>query len=255
VSPLPRPDFVIASLGRSGSTMIANWLTRPPGEIVLIEPFLFALENPPMLHRQLAALGMAATPEEWSYRDADWHARFARLFAPRLAGRRWAVKEVLGDEHRRLIAAFAPPRVVITVRDIDAMAASFLEKHRRQGNRHRFDDSWVADYCRCETGLIMALQNELDAAGTPTRVVRYEDFIASQAERSALAAFVGWAGEGEVGRHLGDLGRGFETERHGGGIGRAEPDLAARGLDPAEIKLVSAIAEDCSAYRAAFGYA
>ncbi|WP_169793700.1 sulfotransferase [Novosphingobium fuchskuhlense] len=249
------PDFVIAALGRSGSTMIANWLTRPPGEIVLIEPFLFALENPAMLHRQFADLGMAASPAEWSAYDADWQARFARLFAPRLAGRRWAVKEVLGEEHRRLIAAFAPPRVVITVRDIDAIAASFLEKHRRQGNRHRFDAGWVADYCRRETALVMALRGELEAQGTPHRVVRYEDFIASGAERAALAAFVGWTGEGDVGRHLAGLGRGFEAERHGEGVGNAAPSLAARGLDAEECALVQAISEDCAVYRAAFGYA
>lgn len=252
---LLRPDFIIASLGRSGSTMIANWLTRPPGEIVLIEPFLFALRNPAMLHSQFADFGIAATAEEWSHPDADWQARFARLFAPRLARRRWAVKEVLGDEHRKLIAAFAPPKVVITVRDIDAIAASFLEKHRRQGNRHRFDAAWVADYCRRETSQIMALREELAASGTPCRVVRYEDFTASQAERTALADFVGWAGEGDVGRHLGDFGRGFERERHGDSVGSAQPDIASRQLEAEELSLVGAIAEDCAAFRAAFGYA
>ena len=250
----PRPDFVMASLGRSGSTMIANWLTHPPGEIVLIEPFLFAPTNPEMLHRQFAELGMPATAEEWAHQDADWQARFARLFAPRLTGRRWAVKEVVGEEHRKLIAAFGPLPVVFTVRDIDAIAASFFEKHRLQGNRDRFDVEWVANYCRRETGLITALRAELEATGTPCHVVRYEGFVASEEERAILARFVGWAGEGDVARHMGHFGRSFETRRHGAVVSGATPPLAARGLEPEELRLVSAIAEDCADYRATFGY-
>jgi len=249
-----RPDFLIASLGRSGSTMIANWLTRPPEQIVLIEPFLFDLQNPAMLHRQFAELGIPASPEEWAFADADWQARFQRLFAPRLQGKRWAIKEVLGSEHRKVLAAFAPPRVVVTVRDIDAIAASFLEKHRLQGNRDRFDSAWVAAYCQRETELITALCETLRAQGTPHRITRYEDFVASAGERAALAAFTGWAGEGDVARHLGHLGRSFEAERHGGGIGQSAPSLAARALEPEERALVAEITECCAAYRAAFGY-
>jgi len=251
---LPRPDFLIASMGRSGSTMIANWLTNPPGQIVLIEPFLFARANPAMLHRQFAELGMAATAEEWAFTDADWQARFQRLFAPRLAGRRWAVKEVLEEEHRKLLAAYGPRPVLITVRDIDAIAASFLEKHRLQGNRHRFDGDWVATYCRRETDAILALRSDLAEAGTPCRVVRYEDFVASAAERAAVAAFVGWEGDGDVARHFGHLGRSFEAERHGGAVSNSAPAITARGLDPDELSLVRAIADDCATYRTAFGY-
>jgi hypothetical protein len=262
-----QPDFLIAAMGRSGSTMIANWLTRPPGQLVLIEPFLLALHNPQMLHRQFEDFGIPATADAWEVADADWQARFKRLFAPRLAGRRWAVKEVLGEEHRRFLAAFAPPRVVITVRNIADIAASFLEKHRLQGNRHRFDAGWVAAYCRREASAIVALKETLAAQGTPHRITRYEDFVASAEERTALADFTGWAGGGEVARHLDSLGRSFEAERHGSsgirsgidggidsGIGSAAPSLASRGLEPAEVALVAEIAADCAAYSAAFGY-
>lgn len=252
---LPRPDFLIASVGRSGSTMISNWFTRPPGQLVLIEPFLFALRNPAMIHRQLAHFGLAATDAEWEFADADWLARFRRLFAPRLAGKRWAFKEVLGEEHRKALTAFAPPRVIITVRDIDAIAASFLEKHRLQGNRDRFDADWVVAYCLRETRAIVDLRATLAAQGTPCRVTRYEDFVASAEERGALASFVGWAGDGDVGRHFGHLGRSFEAERHAGGIGQAAPSLTTRALEPAELALVEQITADCAAYRAAFGYA
>ena len=33
-----RPDFYIAAMGRSGSTMIDNWLTSTPDHLVLVEP-------------------------------------------------------------------------------------------------------------------------------------------------------------------------------------------------------------------------
>ena len=44
------------------------------------------------------------------------------------------------------------------------MAISSLEKHRLLNNRHRFDASYVVDYCRRETRLIAALYAELHAA-------------------------------------------------------------------------------------------
>ena len=250
----PCPDFYIAAMGRSGSTMIANWLTLPPDQIVLIEPFLFSLANPPMLRIQLENLNLAVSDAEWDYPDATWQDRFARLFAPRLAGKRWALKEVLTIEHERVIAALVPQRVVVTVRDIRDIAASFLEKHKIQNNLHRFDHEWVHAYCLRETEGIVALCDQLDAAGTPWRAVRYEDFTASAAERAALAAFVGWPAGGDVARHLDRLDRGFETDRHGGGINAASRRWEDRVLDADERALAETIAQSCAAYRARFGY-
>jgi hypothetical protein len=46
--------------------MLYNWLPRIPGQIVIIEPFLFANAYLTMLHRQFAELGIAAMPDEWA---------------------------------------------------------------------------------------------------------------------------------------------------------------------------------------------
>lgn len=255
IAPDLRPDFLMASMGRSGSTLIANWLTDPPARVVLIEPSLFALRNPDMVRAQLPAFGAPADDAEWTFPDADWRARFHRLFAPRLAGRRWALKEVLVEECRRVMAAFAPPRVVVTVRDIGAIAASFFEKHRIQNNRHRFDAGWVAAYCRRESAAMVALCEGMAREGLPHHVVRYDDFVASAEVRAALAAFVGWPGGGDPQRHLGALGRGFEAERHAGGIGTRSPALPERALEPDELALIPGIVADCAAYQEAFGFA
>jgi hypothetical protein len=253
-SDLPRPDFLMASMGRSGSTMIANWLTDPPGRVVLIEPALFALRNPDMVRVQLPEFSPPATDAEWTLPDADWQARFRRLFAPRLAGRRWALKEVLVAESQRVITALAPPRVVVTVRDIGAIAASFFEKHRRQGNRDRFDAAWVGAYCRRESAAMAALCAAMEADGLPHHVVRYEDFVASPDVRARLAEFVGWPGGGHPQRHLGKLGRGFETERHASGISTRTPSLPDRALEPDELALLPAIIADCASYQEYFGF-
>ncbi|MDF8332099.1 hypothetical protein [Novosphingobium cyanobacteriorum] len=251
---LPRPDFHIAAMGRSGSTMIANWLTVPPGQVVLVEPFLFALRNPDMVRVQLEGLGLAPSDAEWTHPDATWQDRFARLFAPRLAGRRWALKEVLASEHARVLEAFAPPRVVVTVRDLRDIAASFFEKHRIQDNLHRFDHQWVHDYCLREAAEMVALCDRLEREGTPWRAVRYEDFTASAAERQALANFVGWQAGGDVTRHLDRLNRGFEAERHGSGISATRRAWADRDLLPQERALAEAIAAESPAYQSRFGY-
>ncbi len=251
---LPRPDFLMASMGRSGSTMIANWLTDPPERVVLIEPSFFALRNPNMVRVQLPEFSEPAGEEEWTYPDTDWQARFHRLFAPRLAGRRWALKEVLVAESQRVIEAFAPPRVLVTVRDIAAIAASFFEKHRRQNNRHRFDTGWVEAYCRRESAAMVALCAAMKAHGLPHHVVRYDDFVASPEVRSGLAQFVDWPGGGDPQRHFGKLGRAFETERHTSGISTRTPSLPERALEPDELALIPAILADCAAYQAYFGF-
>jgi hypothetical protein len=251
---LLRPDFLMASMGRSGSTMIANWLTDPPARVVLIEPSFFALRNPNMVRVQLPEFSEPASDDEWMYPDTDWLARFNRLFAPRLAGRHWALKEVLVAESQRVIEAFAPQRVVVTVRDIGAIAASFFEKHRRQNNRDRFDTGWVKTYCRRESAAMVALCEAMAAQELPCHVVRYDDFVASPAVRARLAAFVDWPGGGFPQRHFGKLGRAFETERHTSGISTRAPSLPERALEPDELALLPAILADCAEYQEYFGF-
>lgn len=234
--------------------MIANWLTLPPERIVLVEPFFFSLRNPGMLREQLDGLGLPPSDEEWQHPDASWQDRFFRLFSPRLAGRHWAFKEVLSAEHRRVISTFAPRRIVVTVRNIRDIAASFLEKHKIQKNTDRLDHDWVSSYCLRESHEIVDFCTTLKDRGIPWRVSRYEDFVASAEMRNALAEFVGWPGGGDVARHLDRLRRSFEIERHGRMVSSQRRHWNERDLDSRERVLAEEIVSQCSRYQDFFGY-
>lgn len=250
-----RPDFYIAAIGRSGSTLLCNWLTRAPGQLVFNEPFFCRRSNSRLLRIQLANFGMPASADEWRERDERAEERFGRLMAKRLENRRWAFKEVLCEEHERVLANFAPPKIVLTVRNIADAALSFFEKHRSQENLDRFDDEWVARYCIRESAGIVQLANELDVRRVPRFIVRYEDFIQSEQMRKAAENFLGWTGGGDVAAHFREFDRGFEIDRHGSSISTRLRTPGMRDLGEEQFRRADAIAERCSAYQKQFGYA
>jgi len=73
------PDFYIAAIGRSGSTMLSNWLCRPPQQLVFVEPFFLRPSNPRLLRIQLRDFGMAVSDAEWAPRDESGPERFTRI--------------------------------------------------------------------------------------------------------------------------------------------------------------------------------
>lgn len=249
------PDFLIASMGRSGSTLICNWLTHPPERLVLSEPVFFRLHTFQILRDQFASFGIDIPDDEWLAADADGHARFLRLFAPRLAGKHWAFKEVVAAHYNHVLNEITPPRVVLTVRHIDDVAASFLEKHRLQAVDNVFTPEWVRNYCLTETAAIVAFADRLTKRGVPFHVVRYEEFIASSDVQRRLSDFVGWPGGGQTDRHLAQMKRAFETERHGHGVNAAAQDRLQRGLTEADARLIAGLSDQCAAYQQRFGYA
>ncbi|MGZ2410655.1 hypothetical protein ACUXST_000052 [Sphingomonas sp. F9_3S_D5_B_2] len=249
------PDFYIAAMGRSGSTMLCNWLSRPPEQLVFVEPFFTRTANPRLLRIQLEDFGMGASEQEWLAPAGNAKERFRELMAPRLRGRRWAFKEVLCEEHFRVIDAFRPQRVLITVRNIADVALSFFEKHRLQGNLERFDDDWVAQYCVREAQGLVALRDMLRELDLPFEVVRYEDFTSSVTVQQQVTEFVGWTPGARVDAHMERFDRGFEVERHGSDI---SPDRRApqeRGLESGLMERAAEIGRRCAGYQAVFGYA
>lgn len=248
------PDFYIAAMGRSGSTMICNWLTHPPEQLVFIEPSFLEVENPRLLRIQLANFGMPASDEEWAPRDESGAQRFARLMAPRLKGRRWAIKEVLCSQHRSVVERLTPGRIIISVRNIRDVALSFFEKHRQQDNLHRFSDDWVADYCRREAGGLIKLRDELTKRRIAYDVIRYEDFTQSAQSRASFSSFVGWQGDGDVVAHLKEFDREFEVNRHGSAVSASLRRENERLLASEQIGLAQAIEGQCTDYQLAFGY-
>ena len=251
---LGAPDFYVAAMGRSGSTMLCNWLTRLPDQLVFVEPFFRRPSNPPPLRIQLSDFGLAADDDEWSRQDLTGPQRFQRLMGPRLQGKRWAFKEVLCEEHASVLDAFSPPRVMITVRNMADVALSFFEKHRLQNNLDRFGDQWVRDYCLREAAGLVEFHELLRSRDIPSMVVRYEDFTRSEAIRREVSEFVGWQPGGNTARHLARFNRGFEVERHGTGISSALRLRGQRHLTGQELRAAEAIAADCASYQSAFGY-
>ena len=248
------PDFYIAAMGRSGSTLLCNWLSRPPEEMVFIEPSFLSTVNTRLLRTQLADFGMPVPDDDWQANDPTATARFRRLMGPRLRGRRWAVKEVLCSEHEAAISVLRPPKVIISVRSIDDVALSFFEKHRVQDNLDRFSDEWVVDYCQREAAGLVDLHDSLAARGIPALVVRYEDFSCSDVARRSVADFTGWRGHGKTDAHLAAMERGFEVERHGSSISGRSIRAADRRVDRHHLEMAGKLRERCSVYQLTFGY-
>ena len=251
---LPSPDFYMASMGRSGSTALCNWLTTMPDYVVLIEPLLFSLRNPDLLRIQFENMDMAIGDEEWEFADSHYCSRFERLFAPRLLGRHWALKEVLSREHERVLEVFRPPRVLVTVRDIMGIAASLFEKHRMQGNEAVYNAEWIANYCITEADAMVTFVERLEATGLPLHIVRYEEIISSVAAQRAVSTFLGWPSGGRTDRHFDRLNRGFEADRHGNALNSKERSINERNLPSGDLDLITRIAEACSTYQSTFGY-
>lgn len=241
-------------MGRSGSTALANWLTRAPHEIVFVEPFFLHPRTSRLLRIQLQGLGLGVRDEEWNGRSGTPLERFEKLVVPLLRGRRWAVKEVLSDEHFAYQETFHPPRVIITVRNIVDVALSFFEKHRMQGNLERFSDEWVLDYCRRESDGILRFKGHLDNLQVPSLVVQYEELIRSSDCRRRAADFVGWEGGGAVQANLEEFDRAFELRRHGIKFSGNARRKEHRELGFKELANAESLLNDCYPYQKAFNY-
>ena len=234
--------------------MLCNWFTRPPDQLVFVEPFFLHRANPRLLRIQLEHFGMTVRDEDWSHTDATGQERFRRIMWPRLRGRKWGLKEVLCREHVQVVRELTPKCVLIMVRNIRDVALSFFEKHRLQNNLDRFSDEWVADYCVRESREILEFRNLLSTSGVPHMVLRYEDFTCSEQARAATANFIGWESGGQIHSHLAQFDREFEVERHGRTISQQLRRPHERSLSSAEAKLAVWIAKRCSEYQQEFSY-
>src|ERR1700744_2772191 len=107
-------DVYLASMGRSGSTLIANWLTVPDQQIILVEPeFPKGLRHRSLM-KQCEALGFPISEDEWSAADSDASARIERILGPRLRDLRWGVKEVQCGHHEYMIEKYKPVHTLVT---------------------------------------------------------------------------------------------------------------------------------------------
>ena len=234
------PDLYIASMGRSGSTLIANWLSVPErGQYVFVEPNLLQGVSP-LLSTQLERFGLGADPPGVATLEA---------FASGMAGRQWGVKEVKGMLHDHVGAAILPSCVVITVRDIAEVYLSLVEKHRVQGVEDRFDPAWSADYCMRESAYLLGMGR----ANPSYHVVRYHEFVASPAIRDHLSEVTGFAGGGTVDFNFDLYSRSYESGMFQGRI--APRKQAYHTITERDVQAARDVSAQCAGYQAHFGYA
>ncbi|HTK85285.1 MAG TPA: hypothetical protein VL625_09395, partial [Patescibacteria group bacterium] len=248
-------DLYMASMGRSGSTLIANWLTIPGKQVVLLEPeFPKGLRHRSLM-RQCESLGFPVSEAEWSEQDACAAARIGRILGPRLSRLRWGVKEVQCAYHRGILKDYAPARVLVTVRNIRNVFLSFVDKHRRQGNEEQYSVTWTRDYCQREAAGLVQFVTELAKNNIPHMVVRYEDFIFDAAVRKGIETFTGWTGGGDLDRNFEFFNRVYERDMHRGALSTQERDETQRLVTDIELAKADELAKQCSEYQTAFSYA
>jgi len=248
------PDLYIAAIGRSGSTMLCNMLTRAPEQIIFIEPKFHTPPYRSLLAPQLATFGMEISDaRQKQARGLAPIAMLDHLLGPHLRPIKWGFKEVQCSEHHKVLTQFAPAHILINTRHIFNVALSFMEKHRRQGNQARFSPAWVRDYCERESQGLVQFCQHLSHIGQPHTLVRYEDLTEDANFRPALEKSLNWTFGTEADRFLQGFNRGFEASRHQGRAFKA-PTLAERGLPDELVKLAADIETRCAEYQTFFGY-
>jgi hypothetical protein len=236
---------------------MANLMTTPPDRLVLVEP---------MLHRGGGNAGMFDQMARWGWPvGADELARWREpptgqgpaeraglVLASRLVRlARWGVKEVDPTAHRPGIAVLRPRRLIVLVRDVRDVTLSYLEKFRREGRRDFGGELlWrVVQGTRVLTRLADGSRR-----GRSLRIVRYEDFVTSAAERAALARWLDWPLDGDPDRNLDLYRRAYEIERHGGVVSPVSVGRRTRATDPADAALIARIGDFLGGYQRRFGY-
>lgn len=252
---LPRAHVYIAAMGRSGSTMLANLLTRPPGRWLLIEPLLPKGGKGKALHEQARRFGFDIPDEEWSHLPNETDAsRIRRLFSERLSNlSRWGVKEVRGELHEATIQMIRPAKIIVLVRDIADVALSLHEKRERNPDPAR-DREWMRRYVIGAAGNIVLLHKNIASSTGSVKTVRYEDFVTNPDTRRQLEEWLDWPLAGEPTANLAMFEREYEIERHGNRITDTSVERRNRELSIEEARFAQEMSEKASEYQKYFGY-
>jgi hypothetical protein len=249
-----KPDLYIAAMGRSGSTLVTNWLTNPGRQILFYEPNFFAGKITTKLASQCSDfdINVADTAEIDVGAGVDqW---LDNLFGRQFEDLKWGFKEVLCDLHERCLRELEPRFTIVTVRNIADIYLSFIEKHKIQKNEDRFPPQWSFDYCVSESQRMVAFVDRLQKENHRHIVVRYEDFVSLDETRIEIEKLSGWCGGGDLSRHLSLFDRSFEAQHHKGGITKTIRKKETRELDPVFFERAGHLADTCQAYQSYFGF-
>lgn len=223
------PHLLIASHGRSGSTLLAALLTSPPHRIVLNEPGIALAVYGTHVRQQLQAASLIPKNHPAHLFDnppqhSDPAEIATELLAPCISKcQRWGIKEVNPDWIRASAASLTPRQILILVRDLGESAASLYLKNKREGEPKSTD--WLIERFRSS---LQALAELLESPAVPTRRVWYHQLVASEQARNDLAEWLDWPLDGTPDRNFDIYNRAHESAAHAGrvssrSVGRYQP--------------------------------
>lgn len=263
---MSHPFVYVAALRRTGSTVVAEALSRPPRAFIFREPGLgqgtFHLKDDDRESWRSLGIDLEAFEERVKRLKGDG-ARVVRAFAeellPALEGvvRQVGVKEIRNGGWRHLLSNFKQVKVVLTGRDPRDVFVSLHQRvHESQGRRWRAAEEFSAAAVARDLNAEFRHQLELDAAADCLKV-RYEDFCTDPAIAAKLLRFVASPldAPGEPGAfNRSNPQRVAEAELHGGKVTALQVGRWRTERDPEVRAAAQAVAAAMPEYCAFWGY-
>lgn len=253
--PLRRPFVYLASLRRTGSSLLANLLTDLPRSYVFREPRLGLgkLRIRPEAAQSFAPLGvdvlavkkaMKALPREEAL---DRFAAFVEELSTRVE--QIGIKEITHTGHEDVSRLFPAMRVVVTVRDVRDIYLSLYHRRKELLTRGKlwFETQTLLPYLREQADALAALQSRHDHL-----VVRYEDLCRDPSLVDSVRRFVDSPVSGE-GNLRGGADR-KDLSKHGAAIDSTRVGLFAQETDEVARHNATYLFEEMAEFNARYGY-
>ncbi len=245
-------DLLIVGVGRAGTTLLANLLTTPPQSLILIEPGITRGGVDAPLREQFRRAGLQLPESAFDpTREPDSLKRFEAILPSMSIFRRWGAKEVNPTGLDRLIESFKPARYLLAVRNLHHVAASGLRKLNAAKRPDQTQD-WLLE--RLGSGADAVLQLAHTLPSSLFRVVRYEELVASDTERTSIANWLNWPLDGDPSRCLDLFGRESEVAKHAGQITTRSVSQSEQALSAQEQAFARRLIARATNFQQHFGY-
>lgn len=254
--PLRRPFVYIASLRRTGSTMIAQLLSKPPVAFIFREPRLGLgkLRVRPEFASIFASCGVDLLTVKRRMRDLpidqafDAFLEFVEQVAPKT--KQLGIKEITHTGWEEVSKRFADMKVIVTVRDPRDIYLSLYERRRNLLHRGKlwFETHTLLPYLRTEYANMCALMERHEHM-----IVRYEDLCSDPRELERVREFVRSPVKG---RGLLGTGEGrSDIKKHGSEIDASRVRVFEQIDDEVARHNAAYVFEQMRDYAERFGYA
>jgi len=221
----PSMDVAIMGLPRCGTTLLSDLLSVPGRSVIISEPNIHGSNwSVPTIQRIQALLINAGLDVPAKAPRREEVGNFANYFSstlyPEIAKLDfWGVKYVDLVAWWVLFEHYPPQHVLLSVRDLRDVAISSLDRIARlnlafSDRTHMRDEAWMTASLGHNIYELMRLRERAD------RVVRYEDFTASETLRAEIADLMGMGSlsEGRANIDAARRRRGWELAKHGDAI-------------------------------------